>query len=215
MTETDKLLVERGRTHGDYTVNAQVCQDILGILQRAPSWGQLSAVQRETLWMVAHKMARIVGGDPNHQDHWDDIAGYAKLASDRVPRQQPVVAPVRLDPHTFQALQLPVPGSSASPAVPATDSSKHALRLRRQVNHSELMDLPREDQLRYRFVQGEQSYILQPGRVVKWAGTMGNLLFLPERPTQEEYAQVPLEYKHWYSFSDPHQYYFLNVPSDD
>lgn len=29
--------------------------------------------------MILAKIARIVSGDPNHADHWDDIAGYALL----------------------------------------------------------------------------------------------------------------------------------------
>lgn len=33
--------------------------------------------------MIAHKIGRILNGDPNYRDSWDDIAGYAKLAADR------------------------------------------------------------------------------------------------------------------------------------
>jgi len=29
--------------------------------------------------MIAHKIARIINGDPNHLDSWHDIAGYATL----------------------------------------------------------------------------------------------------------------------------------------
>ncbi|WP_257617167.1 hypothetical protein [Campylobacter pinnipediorum] len=31
--------------------------------------------------MIAHKIARILAGNPNYKDHWDDIAGYATLVS--------------------------------------------------------------------------------------------------------------------------------------
>ena len=34
--------------------------------------------------MIAHKLGRIVNGDPNYADSWDDIAGYAKLVSDEL-----------------------------------------------------------------------------------------------------------------------------------
>ena len=43
----------------------------------------LSAVQRESLDMIATKIARLVCGDPNDRDSWLDIQGYAKLAEDR------------------------------------------------------------------------------------------------------------------------------------
>jgi hypothetical protein len=31
-----------------------------------------------------HKIGRIVNGNPDAVDHWIDIAGYAKLISDRL-----------------------------------------------------------------------------------------------------------------------------------
>jgi hypothetical protein len=40
--------------------------------------------QREALEMIAHKIARIINGDPNYADSWVDIAGYAKLVADRL-----------------------------------------------------------------------------------------------------------------------------------
>ena len=40
----------------------------------------MSTRQREALGQITFKIARILSGDPNHPDHWDDIAGYALLA---------------------------------------------------------------------------------------------------------------------------------------
>jgi hypothetical protein len=34
--------------------------------------------------MIAHKIGRIINGDPDYIDSWDDIAGYAKLVADRL-----------------------------------------------------------------------------------------------------------------------------------
>jgi hypothetical protein len=36
----------------------------------------------ESLEMIAHKIGRILAGNENFHDHWDDIAGYAKLGSE-------------------------------------------------------------------------------------------------------------------------------------
>ena len=44
----------------------------------------LDADQWEALDMILHKIARIANGDPNYADSWIDIAGYAKLISDRL-----------------------------------------------------------------------------------------------------------------------------------
>lgn len=82
---TETLLIERGKTHGDFSDHAAITQDIKGIMQRRPQWEHLTMCQREALQMIAHKIGRIMSGNPNHQDHWDDIAGYAKLVSQRIP----------------------------------------------------------------------------------------------------------------------------------
>lgn len=75
----------RGTTHGDYTHMSGVIQKIKDTMRSGESWGRLSASQREALELTATKVGRIVCGDPNHHDHWDDIAGYARLARNRIP----------------------------------------------------------------------------------------------------------------------------------
>ena len=44
------------------------------------NWISLSDAQAESLEMIAVKIARILSGDPDFADHWDDVIGYAKLA---------------------------------------------------------------------------------------------------------------------------------------
>lgn len=80
----DVLLAERGKVHGDYTEHAQITQDLKQVVYKARNWPVLSPVQREALDMLTHKMGRILAGDPNHRDHWDDISGYSRLAAERV-----------------------------------------------------------------------------------------------------------------------------------
>lgn len=80
----DELLAERGNTHGDYTHHAAVTQDLKDVMRTHKGWMALSQDQRETLEMIQHKVGRILAGNPNYADHWDDIAGYARLSSQRV-----------------------------------------------------------------------------------------------------------------------------------
>lgn len=75
----------RGATHGDYTHMSGIIQSIKAVMRSGESWARCSAAQREALELIATKIGRIVCGDPNHVDHWDDIIGYAKLARDRIP----------------------------------------------------------------------------------------------------------------------------------
>jgi hypothetical protein len=80
---TDTLLEERGRTHGDWSEHALITQELKRAMQRQHGWARLDDCQAEALDMIAHKIGRILAGDPNHADHWDDIAGYARLVSRR------------------------------------------------------------------------------------------------------------------------------------
>lgn len=83
---TEELLAERAKTHGEYTDHARCTQNIMRAMQSEKNWNSLSDIQKESLHMFAHKMGRIATGNPDIHDHWDDIAGYAKLVSDRIPK---------------------------------------------------------------------------------------------------------------------------------
>lgn len=88
---TEQLLAERAKTHGEYSEHARCTQNIMRALQSERNWDNLSDIQKESLHMFAHKMGRVVTGNPDIHDHWDDIAGYAKLVSDRIPKIAQVV----------------------------------------------------------------------------------------------------------------------------
>lgn len=83
---TGTLLQERGKTHGEYRVHANITQNLKAVMHRTEGWEGLNDIQRESLEMFAHKIGRILAGDPNFADHWDDIAGYARLVSERLPK---------------------------------------------------------------------------------------------------------------------------------
>ena len=76
----EELLTKRNATHGDFADNARVSQSLKYIVYFNAEQ-KLSSVQREALDMIFLKISRIVTGDPNFKDHWDDIAGYATLAA--------------------------------------------------------------------------------------------------------------------------------------
>lgn len=83
MTATDELLVERGKTHGDFGQHAKCTQD----LKRAfygNCVNKLDDAKRESVDMILHKLGRIASGNPDHADHWADIAGYARLVEQRI-----------------------------------------------------------------------------------------------------------------------------------
>ena len=81
--DTAALLVERGKTHGDYTDHATITQALKFCAKDGKNWHSNPPVVKEALEMIFHKIGRILSGDPDFRDHWDDIAGYAKLVADR------------------------------------------------------------------------------------------------------------------------------------
>lgn len=82
---TTELLAERGKTHGDFGDHALITQTLKRVMNSQPSWVELAYTQQEALEMIAHKIGRILAGNPNFRDHWDDIAGYARLVAERCP----------------------------------------------------------------------------------------------------------------------------------
>lgn len=80
---TEEILAERGKTHGKFKDHAHVTQHLKSTCFNNQVNG-LTEVQSEALDMILHKIGRIVSGNPNIADHWDDIAGYAKLASNEI-----------------------------------------------------------------------------------------------------------------------------------
>ena len=75
----DAILAEREQTHGCFNTHAGLSQNLKAVMASAESWEYLRPAQCEALEMIAHKIARILNGNPNYADHWADIAGYATL----------------------------------------------------------------------------------------------------------------------------------------
>lgn len=48
-------------------------------MKDTPNWEKLSSDKKETLEMVAHKIGRILNGDPEYADSWVDGEGYFHL----------------------------------------------------------------------------------------------------------------------------------------
>jgi hypothetical protein len=78
---TTELLSQRQDTHGDFNEVARIAQQFRKMMRVEFGWEHMNDAQREALDSMASKFGRIASGDPNFRDHWDDIAGYATLAS--------------------------------------------------------------------------------------------------------------------------------------
>lgn len=108
--KTEDILNEREKTHGDFEQFAELWADLNRVIrehtEKYPRYALESNYPPRTIkhttsiCMMLNKIARIVCGDPNFADHWDDIAGYAMLGrgKDVVIRQEDM-------PHTPKAGQ--------------------------------------------------------------------------------------------------------------
>ena len=82
MLET--ILEQRAGRYGEFKEHATITQAIKNCMKNSKNWGTLSADKMESLEMISHKIGRILNGDPEYADSWIDIAGYAKLISDKL-----------------------------------------------------------------------------------------------------------------------------------
>ena len=80
------ILTERGDRYGRFTGHAALTQHLKGVIRQAllQRGKVLADDQMEALEMICHKIGRIVNGDPDYVDSWQDVAGYAQLVADRL-----------------------------------------------------------------------------------------------------------------------------------
>jgi hypothetical protein len=83
MSKRPKLLVDRGKTHGNFADNAQISQILKEVFrERGNRNCGISLVHAEALDQIAMKLSRILSGHASFKDHWLDISGYALLAAE-------------------------------------------------------------------------------------------------------------------------------------
>jgi len=81
---TTQILDLRGACYGDFTTQAALSQALKLRMRGSLGWFKLLPHQKEALEMIQHKIARILNGDPNYADSWQDISGYAELVVQRL-----------------------------------------------------------------------------------------------------------------------------------
>lgn len=84
MTSIAQILEERKSQHGELLTQSTISQGMKDAMRFTPKWNDLKADQKECLEMIVHKIARILAGDPNFVDHWDDVSGYSILVANRL-----------------------------------------------------------------------------------------------------------------------------------
>lgn len=80
-----QTLAERGKHYagpGGYADTARTSQILKRVFRESPNWaeGFLNVEMKESLDMIANKLARLLNGNAHHTDSWHDLAGYSTLA---------------------------------------------------------------------------------------------------------------------------------------
>jgi len=74
-----ETLTTREGQYGRYEIVSQISQDIKKIMRQSPNYYIMPDYARESLDMIANKMARLLNGDFMLNDSWHDISGYSAL----------------------------------------------------------------------------------------------------------------------------------------
>lgn len=84
MDKTTQILKERGKEYGYYNSMCETIQSLKNRMKVSSGWTNLSCSQKESLDMIAHKIGRILNGNPDNIDSWQDIEGYARLIREKL-----------------------------------------------------------------------------------------------------------------------------------
>jgi hypothetical protein len=132
------VLTERGSRYGSFRDNAKGAQAMKRVFQSTPSWALMDDYQREAMEMMASKLSRILYGDPNYDDSWVDLAGYATLVANELkngplPTYTQAPAPTVATPGPFVPQPPPrvdlaasTPAGSPMPSAPPPAASPPA-----------------------------------------------------------------------------------------
>ena len=95
--DIDKTLDQRGDRYGDFGGHARITQELKQAMGCSRNWDALSHDKKDCLEMVAHKIGRILNGDPEYHDSWHDIIGYVRLVEQTLtPEATPCCARERM-----------------------------------------------------------------------------------------------------------------------
>lgn len=101
--ELEQTIAERRGRYGPLIESGEVAMKLEDYLRSLPGWQNLAYDQRESLAMVMHKVSRIMCGDPDYDDSWIDIAGYAQNVVNRLRADQNAPKPEHKPAEVFEA----------------------------------------------------------------------------------------------------------------
>ena len=80
----NQVLAERGERYGSFYDQSVLAMCLKELIRANDNWINLAPDQKNALDNILCKVARIINGDPDYEDNWRDIAGYATLVLQRL-----------------------------------------------------------------------------------------------------------------------------------
>lgn len=105
--DVDNILDQRGKRYGNFFTQGLITQDLKRMIRRyANQVGtEMAPDQWEALDMICSKISRIVNGDPDYDDSWVDIAGYAQLIVNRLREDQSAFGAATTNPNIEEQMR--------------------------------------------------------------------------------------------------------------
>jgi hypothetical protein len=75
----ETVLATREKTHGVYAEQAALAQLLKRLLRGTRNWEKLDDCQAQSMEALCDKISRILNGNNNEIDHWQDVSGYSSL----------------------------------------------------------------------------------------------------------------------------------------
>lgn len=79
MTNAKSIPEARQPDYGSFDSRAKIADGIIRAMEASEFWDDKPARVRQALREIAGKMSRIINGDHDKADSWDDIGGYAEI----------------------------------------------------------------------------------------------------------------------------------------
>ena len=88
--EIESTTTERSNRYGGIQDVSEVNEALMDVIRNSPKYEELTPTHRSCLYMITHKIARMVCGDINYTDNPHDIAGYAVILENFMKEQNDV-----------------------------------------------------------------------------------------------------------------------------
>ncbi|MDJ1139640.1 DUF6378 domain-containing protein [Marinicella marina] len=86
----EATLNSRGAEYGEYKERSSIEQRLKDTIRDMPTWDSMDDYQKSSLEMIVHKISRLCG-NPDNEDTWHDIAGYASLVVNNLDKSASLV----------------------------------------------------------------------------------------------------------------------------